>query len=188
MCLNAWGDQGKLAELLDGKLEAILQKKVERALDGRGNPSSSFLSKGNENGATSRRFPTSMSHFASGLVRVNRKQMFDAYDFGVPMDSNAESQDILMLYDSKHALPSGEALARAAQSGGDIPLTDAQTATSNCDNLNVIFVKNPGGMRQCLAIVGGQYQSYHVQKWMRLVGHGAHGKLDRSAPLRITGR
>ena len=107
------------------------------------------------------------------------------------MDTNADKQDILMLYDSKRSLPSDGRIAHSAEYGGDIAQLDAENATSNCDTMNVMFLKKPAqdqGARICTAIVGGQYQSYHIQKWMRVVGEGPHGKVSRDAPLRVTGR
>jgi len=105
------------------------------------------------------------------------------------MNGNAEKEEVLVLYDTKRALPSDEQIRHAAEYGGDIPKADAESSTANCDTMNVLFVKNPDShARQCVAIVGGQYQGYHVQRWMRLVGEGTKGKLDKSAPLRLTGR
>jgi len=39
--------------------------------------------------------------------------------------------------------------------------------------------------RQCIALVGGKYQGYHVQRYQRLIGEGAQTKTDSSAPLRV---
>lgn len=184
LCLNAvLGGQGDLARKLDGKLDSIVRARVEKALEADCPSSSSSDSK------VTRRFSKSLSHFANGLISVNRKDMFDKYDFGVPMEENAENEDVLMLYDSRDSLPSSKTLAVAAYFGGEIPHTDATDATSNCDVMSVIFVKNPSKeVRQCMAIVGGQYQGYHVQRWARIVGEGKFGKFDKDAPLRMSGR
>ncbi len=185
ICLNAvLGGQGDLARKLDGKLDSIVRSRVEKALEIECPSASSSNSK------FSKRFPESLSHFANGLISINRKDMFDKYDFGVPMDKNAENENILVLYDSKASLPSNNKLATAAEFNGDIPQADATTATSNCDVMSAIFVKNfePTEVRQCLAIVGGQYQGYHVQRWARLVGEGKYGTFDKNAPLRMSGR
>lgn len=154
ICLNALiGGKGELANKLDGKLDAILEQKIEKALETdcpKGEPSDH---------STKKRFSSSLSHFSNGLVSINRKDLFDTYDFGVPMDPNAEDEDVLMMYDSRRGLPSNKHVAIAAEHGGEIPHTDAASATSNCDTMNVIFVKNPSRtLRQCVAIVGGQYQ------------------------------
>lgn len=182
ICLNAvLGGRGDLARKLDGKLDSMVRVRVEKALETEC-PSSS-------NSKWSKRFPNTLNHFANGLISVNRKDMFEEYDFGVPMNGNAENEDILMLYDSREALPSVSSLAAAASFNGDIPQADATTATLNCDTISAIFVKNYSKkVRQCLAIVGGQYQGYHVQRWARIVGEGKHATFDRSAHLRMTGR
>ena len=185
ICLNAvLGGKGDLARKLDGKLDSIVRSRVEKALE------TEYPSTSSSNSKWSKRFPKSLSHFANGLISINRKDMFEKYDFGVPMDGNAENENILMLYDSKESLPSINKLAAAAEFNGDIPEADATTATSNCDVMSTIFVKNfpPTEVRQCLAIVGGQYQGYHVQRWARLVGEGKDGTFDKNAPLRMSGR
>lgn len=188
ICLNAViGGQGELATLLDGKLDVILAEKIDKAVE------TVCPSRGGGSGGSSsvnKRFDPKLTHFANGMVSINRQDMFETYDFGMVMDPGADREDVLMIYDSKSALPSNKEIAYAAQYGGDIPHTDANTATENCDTMNVMFIKNPGHrkLRQCVALVGGQYQSYHIQKWMRVVGSGAHGKVDKNAPLRITGR
>lgn len=140
---------------------------------------------------SSKRFSRKLSHWANGLISVNRKDMFDTYDFGVPMNHpNAENEDILMLYNEHRALPTDRSLSRLAEYNGDIPQTSAKVATENCDTMSVVFIKNPDprNNRQCIALVGGQYQGYHVQRYQRLIGEGAQGKTDSSAPLRVTSR
>lgn len=138
----------------------------------------------------SKRFSKKLSHWASGLVSINRKDLFDNYDFGVPMSEGAEKQDVLMLYNEKRAMPNDRSLSRAAEYSGDIPHTSATEATENCDTMNVVFIKNPESrtLRQCTTLVGGQYQGYHVQRWQRLTGEGTTGKTNRTAPLRVTSR
>ncbi len=139
----------------------------------------------------SRRFSSKLRHWATGLVSINRKDMFDTYDFGVPITDGAEKEDILLLYNDRRSMPTKRTLSRAAEYSGDIPHTTATEATENCDTMNVVFIKNPDhseSVNQCFALVGGQYQGAHVQKWHRLIGEGSKGKFDKSAPLRITGR
>lgn len=134
---------------------------------------------------SSHRFPDSVSHFANGLARVGHKELFDQYDFGVPMSDRAHKQDALILYDSQSSLPSDKNVA--AQLNGEIPRLSAKDATENCDVMNAMFIENPARARsrQCLAIVGGQYQSYHIQRWMRLNGEE---KPDSNEPLQLVGR
>ena len=162
---DAKPDWGQKLDKLNDKLDSFLQQNRERKLE------TKPLSNNNEdNGASNpsstKRFPESVSHFAKGLVRINRQELFDRYDFGVPMNPNANKQDILMLYDSERSMPSNDKqIAHAAEYGGEIPKLDAKSATSNCDMMNVMFLKRPDGdPRMCTAIVGGQYQSSHIQK------------------------
>ena len=139
----------------------------------------------------SKRFSSKLSHWATGLVSINRKDLFDTFDFGVPMNPGAEHEDILLLYNEHTAMPTSRSLSREAEYNGDIPKTTAHEATENCDTMNVVFIKNPAGrskVSQCVALVGGQYQGFHVQRWQRLIGEGPKGKTDRSAPLRLTSR
>eukprot|EP00577_Skeletonema_sp_RCC1716_P013473 CAMPEP_0113403216 /NCGR_PEP_ID=MMETSP0013_2-20120614/17704_1 /TAXON_ID=2843 ORGANISM="Skeletonema costatum, Strain 1716" /NCGR_SAMPLE_ID=MMETSP0013_2 /ASSEMBLY_ACC=CAM_ASM_000158 /LENGTH=416 /DNA_ID=CAMNT_0000288669 /DNA_START=358 /DNA_END=1605 /DNA_ORIENTATION=+ /assembly_acc=CAM_ASM_000158 len=106
------------------------------------------------------------------------------------MSDGAEKEDVLMLYNERKAMPNERSLSRAAEYDGDIPHTTAKEATENCDSMSVVFIKNPDSRKigQCVALVGGQYQGYHVQRWQRLIGEGPKGKTDRSAPLRVTSR
>jgi hypothetical protein len=144
----------------------------------------------NTSPGTSKRFSPKLSRWAAGLVSINRKDLFDTYDFGVPMDPGGETSDVLMLYNEQKAMPNDRSLSRVAEYNGDIPHTTAKEATENCDAMSVVFIKNPDSRRlgQCVALVGGQYQGYHVQRWQRLIGEGPKGKTDRSAPLRVTSR
>jgi hypothetical protein len=131
------------------------------------------------------RFASSLNHFLNGAVRVSRKNLFDAFDFGVPMSENAENENALLLYDSREALPSDNDMKKAAYTNEDIPEMNAIEATANCDTMNVWFSKNPNkATRQCYVLVGGQYQSYHIQRWMRL----GVDKIDPSEPLRQVSR
>lgn len=65
-----------------------------------------------------------------------------------------------------------------------MPHLSAVDATENCETMNVVLIDNPGPTQQCIALVGGQYQSYHVQRWMRMGENG----LDHQMPLRMVGR
>ena len=137
---------------------------------------------------SSKLFTESLSHFATGLVRVAKDDLMQTFDFGVPPTPNMEDKDVLILYNKKEALPSDKTVARAArleEDVGGIPFLTARTATENCDTMNVVLINNPGNVRQCMALVGGQYQSYHVQRWMR---RDKHGGLNPSFPLTLTSR
>ena len=141
-----------------------------------------------ESQGTTKRFDMQLNHFLTGAAAVNRQNLFDTYDFGVPISDFAANQNTLFLYDH-HALPNDAKIRNAAGNNGEIPVIDAVQATENCDAMNVIFVKNPqNALRQCYALVGGQYQGYHVQRWMRIEGEGAHGKINKTTPLHQVSR
>jgi hypothetical protein len=112
----------------------------------------------------------------------------ETFDFGVPINANSEGLDALILYNTQAALPSNKEIARSARhedSTKPLPLLSAKTATENCDTMNVVLIDNPGSTKQCFALVGGQYQSYHVQRWMR---RPDYGPLTPTMPLKLTSR
>lgn len=134
-------------------------------------------------------FSKSLTHFANGLVRVGKDDLMKTFDFGVPPNPNTENFDALILYNKKEALPSDDFIRKAAKyenNNQGLPFVSAETATENCDTMNVVFTNNPGNTRQCLALVGGQYQSYHVQRWMRR-GDTFRG-VNAEYPLKLTSR
>ena len=120
-----------------------------------------------------RRFPAkSMLKFVNGIARVKKDELNDFFDFGNPVEKGKGTgeEDAIILYQNKKAFPSTDTTLTSAveyNDGKGIPLTDPQTATENCDAMNVIFTANPGNTRQCTAIVGN-FESYHVQRWMKV--------------------
>ncbi|KAL3793475.1 LOW QUALITY PROTEIN: hypothetical protein ACHAW5_001650 [Stephanodiscus triporus] len=135
-------------------------------------------------------FSKSLSHFAQGLARVSKVDLMETYDFGVPMNADSEGLDALILYNKKEALPSNKDIARMARHEDPtkpLPLLSAETATENCDAMNVVLINNPGNTRQCFALVGGQYQSYHVQRWLRRPDHGS-APLNPNLSLKLSSR
>ena len=133
-------------------------------------------------------FPRPLNHFANGLVRVSKNDIMSTFDFGVPPNPNSAGKEALILYNTAKALPNDKSLAAAANLNGytSLPFTNATTATENCDSLNVVLTDIPGGMRQCFALIGGQYQSYHIQRWMRRADNG--GGLKKDQPLKLSSR
>eukprot|EP00979_Chaetoceros_neogracilis_P002960 scaffold493_cov258-Chaetoceros_neogracile.AAC.8 len=95
--------------------------------------------------------------------------------------------EVLLFYNNDKALPSKEEYKRQVQydNGSGVGLLDVESATENCDTMNVINTNNPGNTRQCFAIVGN-YESYHVQRWMRVPLE--KGKVDPKEPLRAVSR
>jgi hypothetical protein len=67
------------------------------------------------------------------------------------------------------------------------PHLTAQEATQNCGGLNVIFTDTHDGLDQCIAIVGN-YESYHIQRWMRIDGRRTGSKMSAKLPLYPVGR
>lgn len=146
------GGQGELARALGAEVEALLAKGQAAKCP----PSAGTAGAGTAGAGTGPRFDRKLSHFAAGLARVNRAELFSAFDFGVPMDGNADAEDVLLLYDQTGALPSDPRIARDAQGEGAIPSATAAAATANCGIMNTMFIDKYPGMKQCLAIVGGQ--------------------------------
>lgn len=85
-----------------------------------------------------------------------------------------------MIYNIDKAMPSN-----TNTNSPELPLLSATKATENCDTMNIVFTNNPGPSRQCLALVGSQYQSYHVHRYMR---RGSNGGVNEKLPLVVTSR
>ena len=161
-----------------------LCKKVSSSIPKEEPPSSP-----NENHGPSPLVSSSLSHFVQGLARVSKGDLMQTYDLGVPPNANTENLDALILYTKKLALPSDGNAARAARHEDPtkpLPLLSATAATENCDTMNVILIDNLDNTRQCFALVGEQYRSYQVQRWMRRPD--GDGKLDANMPLKLTSR
>lgn len=134
-------------------------------------------------------FHRSLNHFANGLIKVSKDDMMSTFDFGVPPNPYSKDKDVLILYNTARALPNDKQLAAAANlmnGHSALPFANATTATENCDTLNVILTDNPGNTRQCFALIGGQFQSYHIQRWMRRGDN--YGGLKSEEPLKFTSR
>mmetsp|Transcript_445 Transcript_445/g.650 ORF Transcript_445/g.650 Transcript_445/m.650 type:complete len:392 (-) Transcript_445:828-2003(-) len=141
-----------------------------------------------ENGKRSRkrRIPESMKRIADGVARTSKDEFIKLYDFGIPYDRpQKDMAEVLLLYQTERALPN-KLKERAIWDDGDgIPEVSASEATENCDQMNVVLTKLPDNNPQCLAIMAN-YQSYHIQRWMKLPENG--GGLDKDKPLRLVSR
>ena len=103
-------------------------------------------------------------------------------------ESDPGKDDVIILYGGKNALPSGDTEATTSTTNeSSPPHMTATDATSNCGGLSVIFTNAQGGINQCIAIVGN-YESYHIQRWMRINGRQSGSKLNLSEPLYPVGR
>jgi hypothetical protein len=119
------------------------------------------------------------------MSRVQRDDFAKKFDMGVPLDVTTETNnEVLVFYSSDTALPNDPFAAKEAASQTTMPLLKAEDATENCDYLNVILTDHSNGRRQCVALFG-QYEAFHIQKFMRLP---ESGKLDSSLPLRLVNR
>lgn len=139
--------------------------------------------------SNSQLFPKSLTQFANGLVRVSKDDIMKTFDFGVPPNPRSEGKDALILYNTAKALPNDKQLAAAANLKNGhtaLPFTNASIATENCDALNVVLTDIPGGLRQCFALIGGQYQSYHIQRWLRRADD--HGGVNKEESLKLSSR
>lgn len=156
--INAAVDcEGAEEELIELHVKEELQK-IRKA-----EPTSNSASKQTQ----TRRFPEDTMHkFVNGIARVKKDDLSEFFDFGNPMEigKGTGQEDAIILYQSEKALPAPSA---EYDDGNGIPLFDPNTATSQCDAMNVIFTENPGNTRQCTAIIGN-FESYHIQRWMKV--------------------
>ena len=136
--------------------------------------------------------PKSLRHFVNGIVRVTKEDFMNTFDQGVPPNPLTEGEgfEALIIYNKKEALPSDDAVRKRAQGDGPpsqgLPVLSAEKATENCETMNIVLTNNPSNTNQCLALVGSQYQSYHVDRWMRR--KLKYGPLDKKEPLRLSTR
>lgn len=135
---------------------------------------------------TAKRFPVQVQDIAVGMGRVNRDDFAKTFDMGVPLDpSSPNNQEVLLFYSNKLAMPDNAFLQKEAVSMTEAPLLDVDDATVNCDYMNVILTDHGKARKQCVAIMG-QYEAFHVQKYMRLPIEKA--KMNSSVPLRLVNR
>ena len=113
-------------------------------------------------------FPAdTMSRFAVGMARVRKQDFVEHLDLGVPIDLPQPGySDVLLLYQRANTLPLQFA-DKQQQQQSSVPLLEMPDALQHCDFVNVMLTDHSGTRKQCTAIVP-QYESYHLQKWMRL--------------------
>jgi hypothetical protein len=135
-------------------------------------------------GASKVSFPSTTSRYAVGMARTKKEDFVAQMDPGVPVDNPIEgAEDVLILYSKETAMP------RNFPSDTDgIPLLPMEESVENCDYVNVILTDKSRSRNQCIAIMP-QYESYHLQKWMRVSKTSkGYGKLDSAEPLRLVSR
>lgn len=123
-------------------------------------------------------WPDSMQSLFVGAARVPRDDFMDVFDVGVPLDeSTSRNNEVLLLYGP-------ESVPSSVGSSSAIPLIrSVADATERCDVVKQILVQTDQ-RRNCLALVG-QWESYHVHKWLRL---GSSGTFDRNGPFQNVAR
>jgi len=125
---------------------------------------------------------TTMGNFAVGLAHTPKLDFTASVDPGVPLDPPKEkSQDVLILYNRNKALPT---VMQQHDGTNSIPQLSAEEALENCEYLNLILTDHSAGRSQCIAIMP-QYESYHLQKWMRI---GKDNALNGKEPLQLVSR
>jgi len=145
-----------------------------------------------------------LGHMIAGIGRVNRNDFSSFYDIGVPLDlTSPGNEDVLLFYTTTSSLPLRSATKISSHVGSDdydhlvIPSDKSVIdATANCDVMKVVLTR-PDVDRHCIAIMG-QWDSYHVHKFMRLPPDNEMGKdfgrwddpdrLNASYPLRYVSR
>ena len=188
---------------LDPNVDRQLQKPPIAKANAQGNANNNNNINNNNEAPLS--FPSTMDKYLVGISRTPKLDFVDFMDLGVPIDLPKEhhgDSDVLVLYQKQNALPS-----RYGEYSESIPYFEqAKEALEHCDYVNVILTDHGNGRNQCWAIVP-QYESFHVQKWMRLPDEAATTRmaqkrkdnnntprkpnqsiLDSSVPLRFVGR
>lgn len=118
------------------------------------------------------------------MAHITRTAFAERFDLGVPIDKTdgPQDRDLLMIYSKRAAMPD-----RMQKKGGNEQFEffeSAEEATENCDHMHVLFHNRGGDKNLCLAIMPN-YQSFHIQNWMRMPEKGPG---DHSYPLRLVGR
>jgi hypothetical protein len=107
--------------------------------------------------------PDTMNSVMAGVSRINRDDFTSFIDLGVPVDtSTGGNHEVLLFHSTPDSLPTELAL----QNQTGIPLYSPKDALQNCHTMKVVF-QRPNQHGECLALMG-QWESYHVQKYMRL--------------------
>ncbi len=134
--------------------------------------------------STEPRFPLTVQKFATGMSRIAKLDFASQFDMGVPLDLPKEGEeDILLLYSNEKAHPPRYSKEIASLSK-PVPLLNVAEATAECDELHIVLT-DQSNRKQCVALVP-QYESFHIQKWMRVDGHG--GVLDHKEELKFVSR
>lgn len=122
--------------------------------------------------------PQKLGKYAVFMAQTPKANLTALLDLGVPLDLPSEgAENALILYSRTNTIPNG------LKDMHGIPELPSSQALENCDTLNIILTPMPSS-KHCVAMIP-QYQSYQIQKWMRL---STDRKLDSKAPLQMVGR
>jgi len=173
---------------INDKVEDLAQKRLRElqgnvdCKDDTKGDAAAAAKKDNSDGDSIIKFPKSTNNYAGGMARTKKLDFFDHFDLGVPMDPPTEKDsDVLILYSRKAAVP--KTYESSKLDDGSIPLVGTEDAIENCESVNVILTKHGNKHNFCTAIVP-QYESYHIQRWMRLGKKG----VDTSEDLQLVSR
>ena len=169
--------------------EQIIQQRIQRALQKQAQAQQQQQQQAPPPDAsdTDPRFPTTVSDIATGMAVVDRDDFASYLNLGVPLDATTEhNAQVLLLYQNAGSVPSSNPF-RATAAVSAVPPPDmpsVQDAVASCDYLNLILSDHNHNRNQCWAIMG-QYEAFHVQKYMRVVeGQPVHS----GAPLKLVNR
>ena len=117
------------------------------------------------------------------MAHATKADFASKFELGVPLDpaTGEGDRDVLFLYSRDTALPNKMKSKRVQDT---IDFVTAEEATENCDLMHVLFQHRSGSNKLCLAVVP-QYESFHLQNWMRVPAKGPGGSQH---PLRLVGR
>jgi len=156
---------------MDAKVEEMAQRRVRQIQAGQSEESK-------EKSSPLVKFPETTKSYAGGMARTSKTDFFELVDAGVPMDLPKDGDsDVLLLYSRKTALPNSYNDPTLITDGSSIPQLSTEDALQNCDYVNVILADNSRSRNQCTAIVPN-YESYHIQKWMRIDENGLNSEKD----------
>jgi len=173
--------------VLDAKVESLAQQRLKELQDSLPDCKELPAHKKEQtdlNTSTSGlKFPTTTSNYAVGMARTSKTDFVRLIDTGVPVDLPKENDaDVLVLYGKDTALPKTYNEEKEHATTSSIPALETEQALEGCEFLNIVLTDHSKQRNQCIAIVP-QYESYHVQKWMRQTQQeGEHG-VDHNAPL-----
>jgi len=168
-CIGGSGHGGSDHHFMDAKVEELAQRRVSDLQAMSASSTSSLV-----------KFPDTTKNYAQGLVRMPKTDFFQHFDIGVPMDVPREKDsDVLLLYNRERAFPNAYKDPSMLTDASSIPQLETKDAVQHCDYVHVILTDHANDKNQCTAIVPN-YESYHIQKWMRLGDKGVDPTKDFS--------